>query len=107
MVVGYPLSQHSVAPADCRNDAFGIEMRRKAYLFGPFVRYEHFLHECSRRASFMSVSTTFTPSAANSLAAAAPCPLAAPVITETLPCMPLILCRIASDNLFERKFRLI
>jgi integrase/recombinase XerD len=25
-------------------------MRRIAYLFGPFVRYEHFLHECSRRA---------------------------------------------------------
>jgi hypothetical protein len=25
-------------------------MRRKAYLFGPFARYEHFLHECSRRA---------------------------------------------------------
>jgi hypothetical protein len=51
MVAGYPLSQHPVAPADCRNDAFCIEMRRKAYLFGPFVRYEHFLHECSRRAN--------------------------------------------------------
>jgi len=51
MVTGYPLSQHSVAPADCRNDAFGIEIPRKAYIFGPFVRYEHFLHECSRRAN--------------------------------------------------------
>jgi AraC family ethanolamine operon transcriptional activator len=28
-------------------------MRRIAYLFGPFVRYEHFLHECSRRANYI------------------------------------------------------
>jgi hypothetical protein len=61
MVAGYPLSQHAVAPADCRNDAFGIEMRRKAYLFGPFVRYEHFLHECSRRANLVRMRNLRIP----------------------------------------------
>jgi len=28
-----------------RNDDIGIWMRRKAYPFGPFVRYEHYLRE--------------------------------------------------------------
>jgi len=36
-------------------------------------------------ASSISVTTTAAPSAAKSLASAAPCPFAAPVISATLP----------------------
>jgi hypothetical protein len=47
---GYSIHLRSRAALIHRNGDFGIELRRKAYLFGFLVCYEHFLHECSRRA---------------------------------------------------------
>src|SRR6202035_5056072 len=47
---GYSIHLRSRAALIRRNDDFGIGMRRKAYPFGPFVRYEHFLRESCRRA---------------------------------------------------------
>ncbi len=43
-----------------RKAIFGIELRRKAYLFGSFVCYEHFLHECSRQALFVLSGRAFS-----------------------------------------------
>jgi hypothetical protein len=48
---GYSIHLRNRAALIHRNGDFGIKIRRKAYLFGFLVGYEHFLHECSRRAS--------------------------------------------------------
>jgi hypothetical protein len=53
---GYSIHLRSRAALIRRNDDFGIGMRRKAYPFGPFVRYEHFLRESCRRAAHHPVA---------------------------------------------------
>jgi hypothetical protein len=53
---GYSIHLRSRAALIRRNDDFGIGTHGKAYLFGPFVRCEHFLHESCRRADADAVA---------------------------------------------------
>jgi hypothetical protein len=53
---GYLIHLRSRAAPIRRNDDFGIGTLGKAYLFDPFVRCEHFLHESCRRAQYGRVA---------------------------------------------------